>query len=74
MINRGSTAQIWRSWTFFTPGIASMVAATCEALIFGGVDSNKTSSDSLNSGQAPFAIATTTSKLTRRIENGPSGE
>jgi len=46
--------------TFFqTPGIASMVAATCEALIFGGVDSSKTSSDSFKQRPTPFAIATT---------------
>lgn len=52
MMSRGSTAQMWRSCTFFTPWIDSMVAATSAGLKPGGVDSSKTSSDSLKSGQA----------------------
>ena len=36
MMRRGSTAQMWRSWTFFTPGMDSMVAATRAGLTPGG--------------------------------------
>ena len=42
----------------------SMVAATCAGLTPGGVDSRRTSSDSLKSGQAPRTIASTTKRLT----------
>ena len=44
--------------------MASIVAATWDALMPGGVDSSKTSIDSLKIGQAPRTITPTTSKLT----------
>jgi len=65
MISRGSTAQMCRSCTFLTPGTASIVAATWDALMPGGVDSKRTSIDSLKIGQAPRRMTPTISRLTR---------
>ena len=50
-----------------------MAAATFAGLTPGGVDSSRTSSDSLKSGQAPRAIATTT-RTHERIKNPPASQ